>query len=228
LRELPAGANRQRRRDLFPREKALDYLPPERITLNPDCGFAPARRRRVSIDEVYQKLKNEVDAAQRLRDRYRSRRPPGSALETWADAFYESNSFSTTLHRFALEEAMRAIASAGLQGVGNPCRSTARVSGFIDDKLIDSVKRVLDETHLPVSNINANCSFGYWKDAPPEPYFEPSLISPNPQHRADRTRLILKTSTSRKQSTRETSASPAAACSAGCRPFPRRSNSPSR
>jgi sugar phosphate isomerase/epimerase len=45
---------------------------------------------------------------------------------------------------------------------------------------------------LAVSNVNVNCSFGYWKDAPPEPYFEPSLISPNPQHRADRTRLIMK------------------------------------
>src|SRR5439155_14163566 len=62
-----------------------------------------------------------------------------------------------------------------------------------DAALIDRVKRLLDETNLAVSNINQNCNFGYWKDAPPEPYFEPSLISPNPQHRADRTRLILKT-----------------------------------
>src|SRR2546430_2125381 len=48
-------------------------------------------------------------------------------------------------------------------------------------------------TLLTVSNVNANCSFGYWKDAPPEPYFEPSLISPNAKHRADRTALILQT-----------------------------------
>jgi sugar phosphate isomerase/epimerase len=41
-----------------------------------------------------------------------------------------------------------------------------------------------------VSNVNVNCSFGYWKDAPPEPYFEPSLISPNPRHRRDRIELI--------------------------------------
>src|SRR5439155_1233277 len=51
----------------------------------------------------------------------------------------------------------------------------------------------LEQTGLAVSNVNANCSFGYWKDAPPEPYFEPSLASPNPKHRADRTRLITKT-----------------------------------
>ncbi|MGD0091356.1 MAG: TIM barrel protein, partial [Planctomycetota bacterium] len=30
---------------------------------------------------------------------------------------------------------------------------------------------------LFVSNINANCTFGFWSDAPPEPFFEPSLVS---------------------------------------------------
>ena len=51
-------------------EKALKYLTPERITLNPDCGFAPGSAAKVSIDEVYQKLKNEVTAAERLRERH--------------------------------------------------------------------------------------------------------------------------------------------------------------
>jgi 5-methyltetrahydropteroyltriglutamate--homocysteine methyltransferase len=51
-------------------KRALEYLPPERITLNPDCGFAPGSAARVSIDEVYQKLKHEVDAARRLRAEY--------------------------------------------------------------------------------------------------------------------------------------------------------------
>jgi 5-methyltetrahydropteroyltriglutamate--homocysteine methyltransferase len=51
-------------------ETALRHLAPERITLNPDCGFAPGSAARVSIDEVYQKLKNEVAAARRLRDRH--------------------------------------------------------------------------------------------------------------------------------------------------------------
>ena len=59
--------------------------------------------------------------------------------------------------------------------------------------LVHSVNKALEETGLSVSNINCNCSFGYWTDAPPEPYFEPSLISPNPKHRADRTRMILQT-----------------------------------
>jgi 5-methyltetrahydropteroyltriglutamate--homocysteine methyltransferase len=51
-------------------ELALKHLSPERITLNPDCGFAPGSAAVVSIDEVYAKLKNEVAAARRLREKY--------------------------------------------------------------------------------------------------------------------------------------------------------------
>ncbi len=51
-------------------EMALKYLAPERITLNPDCGFAPGSAADVSIDEVYTKLQNEVAAARQLRDKH--------------------------------------------------------------------------------------------------------------------------------------------------------------
>jgi 5-methyltetrahydropteroyltriglutamate--homocysteine methyltransferase len=51
-------------------EKALEYVASERITLNPECGFAPGSAAKVSIDEVYTKLKNEVEAARRLREKY--------------------------------------------------------------------------------------------------------------------------------------------------------------
>jgi 5-methyltetrahydropteroyltriglutamate--homocysteine methyltransferase len=51
-------------------EMALKYLPPERITLNPDCGFAPGSAADVSLDEVYAKLKNEAAAAEFLREKY--------------------------------------------------------------------------------------------------------------------------------------------------------------
>jgi 5-methyltetrahydropteroyltriglutamate--homocysteine methyltransferase len=51
-------------------ETALKYLAPERITLNPDCGFAPGSAANVSLDEVYTKLQNEVAAAERLRAKY--------------------------------------------------------------------------------------------------------------------------------------------------------------
>lgn len=51
-------------------EHALEHVAPERITLNPECGFAPGSAAVVSIDEVYTKLKNEVEAARRLRAKY--------------------------------------------------------------------------------------------------------------------------------------------------------------
>jgi len=51
-------------------ETALKYLAPERITLNPDCGFAPGSAAIVSLDEVYLKLQNEVEASRQLREKY--------------------------------------------------------------------------------------------------------------------------------------------------------------
>ena len=51
-------------------EMALKFVAPQRITLNPECGFAPGSAAEVSIDEVYLKLKNEVRAACRLREKY--------------------------------------------------------------------------------------------------------------------------------------------------------------
>jgi 5-methyltetrahydropteroyltriglutamate--homocysteine methyltransferase len=47
--------------------QALKFLAPERITLNPDCGFAPGSGAVVSIDEAYRKLCNEAEAARILR-----------------------------------------------------------------------------------------------------------------------------------------------------------------
>jgi 5-methyltetrahydropteroyltriglutamate--homocysteine methyltransferase len=47
--------------------KALQHLPAERITLNPDCGFAPGSGAVVSLDEAYRKLCNEAEAARILR-----------------------------------------------------------------------------------------------------------------------------------------------------------------
>lgn len=46
---------------------ALKFIAPERITLNPDCGFAPGSGAVVDIDEVYEKLRNQVAAAEILR-----------------------------------------------------------------------------------------------------------------------------------------------------------------
>ena len=48
-------------------ERALEYIAPERVTLHPDCGFAPGSAAEIPIDEAYVKLKNEVKAAKLLR-----------------------------------------------------------------------------------------------------------------------------------------------------------------
>ena len=51
-------------------EKALTFLRPEQITLNPDCGFAPTSTNPISLEEAYQKLKAMSQAASILRERY--------------------------------------------------------------------------------------------------------------------------------------------------------------
>ena len=50
-------------------------IAPERIALNPDCGFAPDAGEPPTIDEAYEKLKRLVAAAQHLRDRFASQSP---------------------------------------------------------------------------------------------------------------------------------------------------------
>ncbi|MBL9201777.1 MAG: cobalamin-independent methionine synthase II family protein [Opitutaceae bacterium] len=47
--------------------QAAKFLDPRRITLNPDCGFAPGSGAVVSIDEAYKKLCHEAEAARILR-----------------------------------------------------------------------------------------------------------------------------------------------------------------
>jgi sugar phosphate isomerase/epimerase len=102
--------------------------------------------------------------------------------------------FSTNAYtRFPLIDALRGIKAAGFAGVEILADVPHAYPDSLSDEEVIGIRRELDRLGLRVSNVNANCSFGYWKDAPPEPYFEPSLISPNPRHRADRARLILKT-----------------------------------
>lgn len=50
--------------------EALKYVGPERVTIHPDCGFAPGSAADIPMDEAYLKLRNEVLAAQILREEY--------------------------------------------------------------------------------------------------------------------------------------------------------------
>ena len=51
-------------------ERAMRYVDKERLLLTPDCGFAPGMGSPIPLDEPYLKLKNEVRAAEMLRERY--------------------------------------------------------------------------------------------------------------------------------------------------------------
>jgi 5-methyltetrahydropteroyltriglutamate--homocysteine methyltransferase len=51
-------------------EAALEHIPPDRLTLNPDCGFAPGSLNPMSIDEAYKKLQSMCRGATLLRERY--------------------------------------------------------------------------------------------------------------------------------------------------------------
>ena len=103
-------------------------------------------------------------------------------------------SFSTNAYtRFSLIDALRGIKAAGFSGVEILADVPHAYPPALDPGTVQRIGAELDRLDLQVSNVNANCSFGYWKDAPPEAYFEPSLISPNPKHRADRIDLISKT-----------------------------------
>jgi 5-methyltetrahydropteroyltriglutamate--homocysteine methyltransferase len=50
--------------------RAAQILPPNRIAINPDCGFAPGASEPPSIDEAYEKLKRMCAAAARLREKF--------------------------------------------------------------------------------------------------------------------------------------------------------------
>ena len=102
---------------------------------------------------------------------------------------FSTNAFT----RFPIGDAISMIREAGFAGVEILADVPHAYPERIDGAYVANIRKLLDATGLAVSNINANCTFGYWKDAPPEPYFEPSLISPNEKHRGDRARLLMKT-----------------------------------
>src|ERR1700683_3587526 len=97
---------------------------------------------------------------------------------------FSTNAFT----RFSLPDALLHIHQAGFKAVEILADTPHAYPASISQADIHRVHKTLAELNLAVSNLNVNCSFGYWKDAPPEPYFEPSLISPNPKHREDRIR----------------------------------------
>src|SRR5436305_15240808 len=100
---------------------------------------------------------------------------------------FSTNAFT----RYGLLEAIDAIKEAGFAGVEILADVPHAYRDRIDATFVVAVTKRLEATSLVVSNVNCNCSFGHWKDAPPEPYFEPGLISPDHQHRLVPVPLII-------------------------------------
>lgn len=105
-----------------------------------------------------------------------------------ASLAFSTNAFT----RFSVVEAIETIARLGYAGV-EILADEPHVYPTKMHLLTRDVSSALDRTGIAVSNVNANCTFGYWKDAPAEPFFEPSLLSPVKVRRDDRIAMIRRT-----------------------------------
>ena len=86
--------------------------------------------------------------------------------------------FSTNAYsEHSLPEAIRRIAGHGYDGVEILADEPHAFVPDFDGTALDAVQAALRETGLEVSNINANTAMGYYDDAPPSAFFEPSLIT---------------------------------------------------
>jgi sugar phosphate isomerase/epimerase len=99
---------------------------------------------------------------------------------------FSTNAF--TWH--TLEQAIRAIAEAGYDGLEILADRPHAYPGELSDQRIDEIEAAIRAARLSVSNVNANCTLGYWDPPPPELVFEPSLIHPDPERRAARVAMI--------------------------------------
>ena len=86
--------------------------------------------------------------------------------------------FSTNAYtRHSLPEAVERISEHGYAGVEILDDTPHAYFPSFDETDARSLRETLDETGLAVSNVNANTAMGYYDDAPPSAFFEPSLIN---------------------------------------------------
>lgn len=101
--------------------------------------------------------------------------------------------FSTNAYTgFSLAGACRRIAGHGYGAVEILCDVPHAYPARFSDADLRELRRLLDDLGLRVSNINANTACGHWSDAPPEPFFEPSLVSEQVELREVRLRLTMR------------------------------------
>ena len=67
----PNGEHVETEEEIIQRvERAPEFVPRDRLVINPDCGFAPAADEPPSIDEAYEKLCRLTEASKRLQAKY--------------------------------------------------------------------------------------------------------------------------------------------------------------
>jgi len=92
--------------------------------------------------------------------------------------------FSTNAYtNHPLPEAVDRIAGHGYAGVELLADRPHAYLPEFGDEARERLQRVLDRTGIAVSNVNANTTTGYYSDAPPSAFFEPSVINPDPDLR---------------------------------------------
>jgi|AntDeeMetagen681_2_1112603.scaffolds.fasta_scaffold03450_4 sugar phosphate isomerase/epimerase len=123
--------------------------------------------------------------------------------------------FSTNAYtRHSLPEAVRRIADHGYAGVELLGDDPHAYFPNFEDADRDALLEALSNTDLAVSNINVNTAMGYYDDAPPSAFFEPSVIRADDEAREWRIEY-----TKRAIDLAETVGSPAV-CLATGRPLP--------
>ncbi|MHC4914718.1 MAG: sugar phosphate isomerase/epimerase family protein [Planctomycetota bacterium] len=92
--------------------------------------------------------------------------------------------FSTNAYtRFSLPTALKRIREIGFRAVEILADRPHAYAAELTARKISSIARRLDRLGLAVSTVNSNTAAGFFTDAPPEPFFEPSFISPRPEWR---------------------------------------------
>ncbi|QLG64203.1 sugar phosphate isomerase/epimerase family protein [Halorarum salinum] len=93
--------------------------------------------------------------------------------------------FSTNAYtEFPLPEAIRRVARHGYAGVELLGDVPHAFFPWFDESDRNDALEALRETGLSVSNVNANTATGYYDDAPPSSFFDPSVITADADDRA--------------------------------------------
>lgn len=92
--------------------------------------------------------------------------------------------FSTNAYiNVELPEAVRRISEHGYEGVEILADTPHAFLAEFDESDRTALETALEETGLEVSNINANTATGYYDDAPPSSFFDPTIITADDENR---------------------------------------------